>query len=529
MTVLPLGDTLPGQVIRARTLEIVLPERPRRYFRHGWQSWSLAAWTDAGARFPVQRPSLLHPLQVDPAWARHRTPHGSWLGAAETDGDAVLLGSLGLETHVELDGDRLRGTCENGDGEWTVCRGDPLSVFDAYAAQLGPRLGAARPAGPAPRVWCSWYSLHTAIDERIVRGIFDRLEGLPFDVLQVDDGWQRAIGDWEANGKFPSGMEALADSIRSTGRRAGLWLAPLIAGRSSRLFRDNPGWFLRDGRGRLVSAGFNWGEQLYALDTTRPAVLGWLRELMARVRGWGFDYLKLDFLYGGALPGRRASGAPREAACREAFLAMREAMGRDAFFLACGSPVLPALGTCDGLRVGPDVAAGWESARDAVLFSNPSMPGAKNALRTAVNRLWLAPLVHVDPDVAFFAAAGCSMTRGQRHLVRMLAEVCRYKGTSDLPSWLTAEESTALRGFLERSPEIARRGMYRYSVGGEEVDFAPAVPLADPPRGLAALGGAVLGWCANRRAALWVNNLLFESGWREKRAETGRLLGIPGG
>ena len=58
-------------------------------------------------------------------------------------------------------------------------------------------------------------------------------------------------------------------------------------------------------RGQFVSAGFNWGEPLYALDTTHPDVTLWLVALMKQVRAWGFDYLKLDFLYGGALKGKR--------------------------------------------------------------------------------------------------------------------------------------------------------------------------------------------------------------------------------
>ncbi len=91
--------------------------------------------------------------------------------------------------------------------------------------------------------------------------MFDDLGDLPFDVLQVDDGWQVAIGDWEANNKFPSGMAALADKIKSTGRKAGLWLAPFIAVKSSKLFREHASWFLRDQKGKFVSAGFNWGEQ----------------------------------------------------------------------------------------------------------------------------------------------------------------------------------------------------------------------------------------------------------------------------
>ena len=110
--------------------------------------------------------------------------------------------------------------------------------------------------------------------------IFDELDDLPFEVFQVDDGWQVNIGDWLANNKFPSGMQALADKIRACGRTPGLWLAPFLGVPSSSLLRQHPDWFLHDADGGLVSAGFNWGEQLYALDTTHPEVLDWLRALM---------------------------------------------------------------------------------------------------------------------------------------------------------------------------------------------------------------------------------------------------------
>ena len=230
--------------------------------------------------------------------------------------------------------------------EWFIAFGQENVCFEEYAEQLGNRLGRIK-KNDAPRVWCSWYSLYHAIDEPVLHKIFDEFGDLPFDVLQVDDGWQVDIGDWEANQKFPSGMNALAEKIKSTGRRAGLWLAPLIATKSSKLFREHKDWFLRDERGRFVSAGFNWGHPLYALDTTHPDVSSWLVALMKQVRAWGFDYLKLDFLYAGALKGKRYKDMPREAAYRESLRLMREAMGADAFFLTCGTPILPAIGLCD--------------------------------------------------------------------------------------------------------------------------------------------------------------------------------------
>ena len=58
---------------------------------------------------------------------------------------------------------------------------------------------------------------------------------------------------------------------------------------------------LKSENGSLVNAGFNWNEELFALDTTNPEVLDWLKKLMETVRNWGYDYIKLDFLYAGAL------------------------------------------------------------------------------------------------------------------------------------------------------------------------------------------------------------------------------------
>jgi alpha-galactosidase len=351
-------------------------------------------------------------------------------------------------------------------------------------------------------VWCSWYSLYSASDEGLLHRVLDALDDLPFDVFQVDDGWQVRVGDWEANAKFPSGMGALAANIRASGQTAGLWLAPLLAVPSSNLFRQHWDWLLKDADGQLVPAGHVWGEPLYALDTTHPEVLDWLRALMKKVRAWGFDYLKLDFLYAGALPGKRHVDMPREAAYRKGLQAMREGMGEDAYFLACGAPVLPSLGLCDALRVGPDVAGEWESHRDAVLLSNPTTPGTRNAIRTTVNRLWLQPLVATDPDVAYFCSRENSLTAEQKRLLQELALIANFKATSDLPQWLSADEREELRAFLKAEPKVARTGRYAFRIDGRDVDFAAAVDLPGSPRGLDIMKSMLVGWAANQGWAL---------------------------
>ncbi|MBN1451975.1 MAG: alpha-galactosidase [Anaerolineales bacterium] len=508
-----------GYLLQGANVSLEFERQPKGYYRHGWQSWSLTTWQAPTFRLPPQKPSLLRPMQTDPVYVNHPAPNGSWLGAVDfEDGKVLLLGALGLESHVALHGQQLHGWHEvphtgheAGDGEWFVGYGDETSVFARYAELLGERLGEAS-GKPALRIWCSWYSLYTAIDEPLLQRVFDELGDLPFDVLQVDDGWQVGIGDWQANDKFPSGMGALAAKIRALNRTPGLWLAPLLVVPSSALYRQHRDWLLRDADGKPVSAGFNWGKPLYALDTTHPEVLAWLAALMKQVRAWGFDYLKLDFLYAGALPGKRHMDMPREAAYRQGLKAMREAMGADAYFLTCGAPILPSLGLCDAIRVGPDVAGEWESHRDAFLLYNPTTPGTKNAIRTTANRTWLSPVVATDPDVAYFTSRKNTLTTEQKRLLGDLALVCNFKAASDLPGWLSAGERQELRAFLEANPRVERTGRHTYQIDGRNVDFSPAMPLPEPPRGLDALGSALMGWVGNRGWALRLMD------WLGKRA-----------
>lgn len=516
MKKLQLSELHNSQIVSAKDLQIAIPSTPIRYFRHGWQSWSLTAWTDLSP-LPIQRPAVFHPLQVDAIHAGKTHPTGSWLGAVELeDGKVLLLGALATDAHVFLVGDLLSGQSEADEIDWFIALGDEPIVFEKYTDELGSRFGKIK-KNVAPRVWCSWYSLYTVIDEPILFKTFDKLGDLPFDVLQVDDGWQVSIGDWEENKKFPSGMQALAEKIKSTGRKAGLWLAPLIAVKSSRLFREHSDWFLHDERWRLVSAGFNWGEQLYALDTTHPDVISWLVALMKQVRAWGFDYLKLDFLYGGALKGKRYKDMPREAAYRESLRVMRKAMGADAFFLTCGTPIIPALGLCDAMRIGPDVSHKWEVYRDAHLLQNPTTPGTKNAIRTVAHRLWLKPLLHIDSDIAYFIEKENEMTQEQKKLLQDLALVCGFKATSDLPQWMTSAEREELRQFLESNPRVKQTDRYHFYLDNRLVDFTPAVSLPKIPRGATALWAAFLGWLGDFHFVLRIFKALDDNTLKKRK------------
>src|SRR3990172_4958508 len=161
---LDLAELRKIEIIRADEIRIDLPSRPIRYYRHGWQSWSLTAWTGL-ASLPIQRPAILHPLQTDLEYVHEKNPNGSWLGAVEfEDGNILLFGALATDAHVILVDDQLSGRFESGEEQWLIAFGPENVVFEEYAKQLANRFGKLGMGG-APRVWCSWYSLYTAISE----------------------------------------------------------------------------------------------------------------------------------------------------------------------------------------------------------------------------------------------------------------------------------------------------------------------------------------------------------------------------
>ncbi|HLF73375.1 MAG TPA: glycoside hydrolase family 36 protein, partial [Anaerolineales bacterium] len=326
------SDSLPhgsdSQTLTASRVDLNLPQPPRLIYRHGWQSWTLTTWLDPSEPpLPIRAPEF-RAKDEDPAYAFAKNHVSAWVGAVELGEDDILLaGALDLSGRVELHGTNLKCFYEDGhEGDWLIARGSESYVFSKYAASLEYKFGKTR-FEKVPRVWCSWYSLYKWINEPILLKVLNGLGDLPFDVFQIDDGWQDESGHWEAGRNFPSGMAAFADKIKATGRAAGIWLSPFIVTPNLKLFSEHPDWLLRDEGGNPVKTGQNWTGQTYGLDITHPEVLEWLDELIRKVVRWGYRYLKIDFLYAGAAVGRHYRDMPRERAYRIAMGVIREAAG----------------------------------------------------------------------------------------------------------------------------------------------------------------------------------------------------------
>ncbi|PWH19328.1 MAG: alpha-galactosidase [Anaerolineae bacterium] len=468
----------PAQRFSAERFLLEFPEPPQRFYRHGWQSWTFSGWIDPQTPALPVRAVQFRVKDEDPRYALSDKHTSAWVAALQISvDDIVLVGGLDFGARLHLEGNRLVAFSEAGAGDWLLVRGTERDVFNQYTQALCQKFSCSSQR-KSPRVWCSWYSLYRFIKEELLHRILEDLRDLPFDVIQLDDGWQISSGDWEANYKFPSGMADLAARIQASGRRAGLWLSPFIVTADSTILKDHKDWLLLDDQGKPVFAGRNWSGMTYALDVTHPAVLEWLEKTIRRVTEWGYSYLKLDFLYAAALPGKRHQEMPREAAFRQALQVIRGA-APEAYLLACGAPILPCLGLCDGIRIGPDVTPYWLNKPFSAWLNNPNHPSTQNAIRTCLHRLWLKPLIDIDPDVVYFRSKYNALSAEQRHWMRDLALICGFRSTSDPPHWLSAHEREELRLFLEQEVLTEDLGNYRYRINGREVDFRAVIPL--PP------------------------------------------------
>ena len=407
------------------------------FYSTGWQSWSPAGFLARDVR-DYTAPLLLRPL-VGPMIHNANTPWSGkrgcfWsvsVGAVVTLREALVAGAVSLaEQFVQLYADLRPGNLalllqsqlddvplevgESRRSEWFYLEWVPLPAVRESAALIAPawvdplaqyayavarQMRVPQPRS-APTGWSSWYIFGDQVAETDVMANLASAAMLadetPLQVLQLDQGFEPLWGDWtERNARFPHPLAWLAERVRGSGFRPGLWLGPLTVHPKSQLAQEHPAWLLRDAHERPVSAGWIAGRfRAQALDPTHPEVEQYLYDLISvAVKEWGYSYLKLDFLYAGALPGEHHNPhLTRAQAYRHALRIMREAAGEDTYLVGCGAPLGPSVGLVDAMRIGPDTAPYWAPRVPLIrdLFQRaPSLPSLRNSLRNVATRAWM--------------------------------------------------------------------------------------------------------------------------------------------
>ena len=305
-------------------------------------------------------------------------------------------------------------------------------VFDEWFKAAGIK---RRPAEPLAG-YGSWYNHYDKISDETISRDLEGAAGIlePGDLFQIDDGWQVQVGDWECNTeRFPRGMKASVDDIHAKGFKAGLWLAPYSAQVKSQLVKEHPDWLLQH-NGKPWYAGCNWGG-FYALDFDHPGVRDYLKRTFDTVlNDWGFDLVKLDFLYAAApwpTSGGEFDGESRGARMCRAMDFLRELCG-DKQILGCGVPLGPAFGKVEYCRIGCDASLDWHN--NVLMRSvNREYPSTKHTILNTYYRRGLDGRAFLsDPDVFFLRKNNIKLSEELKDLhARVLAQYGSFFLTSD--------------------------------------------------------------------------------------------------
>jgi alpha-galactosidase len=293
-----------------------------------------------------------------------------------------------LEAVLEADGVEI-GPKETWDLEELFFASGP--VREALLAQLADRINANHPPlkfDKPPTGWCSWYCFGPRVTAQQVTDNLDFIaKQLPaLRYIQIDDGYQPAMGDWLDTGKaFGGDVQGVLKQIRQRGFEPAIWVAPFVAEAGSKVFQQHRDWFIKYASGdkageplpanEVTFGGWRRGPW-YALDGTHPEVQKHFESLFRTMREeWGCTYFKLDANFWGMMHGGRHHDpkATRIEAYRRGMQAILRGTG-SGFVLGCNHPIWGSFGLIHGSRSSGDVKRTW--------------PVFKKITRQNLNRNW---------------------------------------------------------------------------------------------------------------------------------------------
>jgi len=324
-----------------------------------------------------------------------------------------------------------------------------------------PHIPASGPS-PKPPVtgWCSWHFFGPRIDSSIImhqaRFLSALRPRLPLQYILIDDGWT-TWGDWDTPHpqRFPESLPVVVKQLRGLGFKSGLWIAPFLAKKNSRLFRNHPDWFIKDKNGAFVE-----GTKIslldglipnprYILNPSLPQVRAYLDSIFDLIASWGFELVKLDFLYAPHFNPLHSTPRIPDFHLRK-FLTRLRRRHPNLYTIACGVPLAPAAGVVDAVRISEDINIPhlkylWP-LNSFIHSARLSQLQANLAARKSSSHLW-----NLDPD-AFITHPAFGISAGQIKKLRdviLSAPGLRFLG-DDLTSLSPRHIHTHIRPIFSR-------------------------------------------------------------------------------
>ncbi len=423
-----------------------------RFFANGFQSWSTTeehTKTDVTVGLPkvvtFQKFVKTQAGQMgDYAYTNYGTPgnfhsftftyfrkkgsHFIELWGSRIDRDGFTIFDVDMQggrftVRREVDGMELKAGQTYELFDILICEAEYDEAFDKYFFDF---MKLKKPRVERLAGYTSWYNYFSKVTEDIVYRDLDALDLAKekTQIFQIDDGYQAHTGDWLITDekKFPHGMKACADAIHGKGYLAGIWLAPFCAAMNSKVAKEHPDWFIRDEKtGKRVIAHFGWGGA-YAFDIYQPGAREYIKHFFDVIlNDWGYDLVKLDFLY--SICERPRLGKNRGQLMADGIDLLREACG-DKFILGCGVPLGSCMGIFDACRIGPDANKVYAGNVINKLELTREIPSSRYAMVNTIFRRCLDGRAFAnDPDVFFLRDDNLTYTILQKLLLAKVNDI----------------------------------------------------------------------------------------------------------
>ncbi|MHB1146663.1 MAG: glycoside hydrolase family 36 protein [Lutibacter sp.] len=179
----------------------------------------------------------------------------------------------------------------------SITKGDYFSNLERYSNLMqakGIKIAETEDAA-FESIWCAWgYERKFTLDEIV--NTLPKVKELGIKWAVLDDGFQIAEGDWDANpDKFPKGnkeIKDLVDKIHDQGLKAKIWWAPLAADPQSKLLTENPDMLViqKNGAPQFIT----WWDAFYLSPSKEKTIAHTKGTIHKFMEEWGFDGLKMD-------------------------------------------------------------------------------------------------------------------------------------------------------------------------------------------------------------------------------------------
>lgn len=144
----------------------------------------------------------------------------------------------------------------------------------------------------------NWEATYFDFDEKKLIDIAKEASELGIEMLVMDDGWfghrrsdNSSLGDWQVNEEIlKGGLPYLAEEVKKTGMKLGIWFEPEMISPDSNLYREHPDWAIQ-----IPGRDITQSREQYVLDLSRQEIVDAVYKMVSHIlHSADISYVKWD-------------------------------------------------------------------------------------------------------------------------------------------------------------------------------------------------------------------------------------------